>query len=259
MRLDPPSISKVFQGRAATPQARAASDIRVIVLHTPEGHVDGTLSVLTSTRASFDFFLPLSGALYRCNDYRHAIAWHAGDWSYNQRSIGIEQGDFAANAGQFPDDHYRRLAYVVAYLIQTTATPLHYAQHYGEDGIIDHRTITPQRRSDPGLHFNRQLLMELVQGHLNGTETSSWALSSTTSGGITWKRGRFTAGSGAVARREHERGNNVMRLLEAGTTYTTDGYTDSGEHVAGSSRWLHLSQSSGYGWVHTSGGTYTAG
>jgi hypothetical protein len=251
--LGPPPITRVLQGRAVTAQARSSSAIRNIVIHTPEGGIPGTLGVLKETRASFDFFLPETGELYRCNDYRQFIAWQAGDWTYNERGIGIEQGDFAARSGQFSDDHYRRLAYLVAYLIQTTGTPLRYAQAYGEEGIIDHRTITPHRRSDPGQDFKRTRLLELVQAYLEGTEPSPWG----SADGTTWVRGSFTTVAGALARGEPRRGDNVIRNLPANTTLVTDGFTDAGEDVLGSSRWYHLAQSSGFGWVHSSGGTYT--
>ena len=257
VQLEPPPITRVLQGRAGTPRARSLADIRVIVLHTPEGSPRATLSVLNDMRASFDFFMPLTGELYKCNDYRRAIAWHAGDRSYNERSVGIEQGDFARNAGQFPDEHYRKLAYLVAWLIQNTSTPLRYAQTYGEDGIIDHRTITPRRRSDPGANFRRDFLMELVPGYLDGSLQSSWAPSG--GGGITWVRGQLTAAQGAVARREARRGAGELHRLEAGRSYSTDGYTDAGENVAGSARWYHLTETAGFGWVHSSGGTYVEG
>lgn len=255
VRLDPPPIARVLQGRAATARNRAGSDIRAIVMHTPEGGVSATLDVLKGTRASFDFYLPLNGDLYRCNDYRRNIAWQAGNWPYNERSVGIEQGDFAARSGTFPDEHYRRLAYLVAYLIQNTSTPLRYARAFGEDGIIDHRTITPDDRTDPGANFKRQLLLDLVQGFLDGAEPSPWAASD----GITWARGAFTAGPGAVARAEPRRGDNVIRDLTVGETFVTDGFTDAGQDVAGSSRWFHLALSAGHGWVHSSGGTFVQG
>ncbi len=255
VQLSPPPITRVFQGRAVTPFVRARSDIRAIVIHTPEGGQQGTLDVLNGTRASFDFYMPLNGELYRCNDYLKHIAWQAGDWHYNQRSIGIEQGDFAAKSGQFPDDHYRRLAYLVAYLIQTTNTPLQYAKAKGQDGIIDHSMITPDDRTDPGVNFKRQHLLDLVKGYLSGAEQLPWVQS----GSITWVRGELKAGMGAVARREPKRENNIMRNLVTGNIYTTDGFTDAGESVVGSSRWYHLSEAAGYGWVHSSGGTHTQG
>ncbi len=60
-------------------------------------------------------------------------------------------------------------------------------------------------------------------------------------------------------RTEPRRGDNVMRILNAGATFTTDGFTDTGENVAGSARWYHLALSAGHGWVHSSGGTVTPG
>jgi N-acetyl-anhydromuramyl-L-alanine amidase AmpD len=140
------------------------------VIHTPEGGESATLDVLNDVRASFDFYLPLSGTLYQCNNYEAFIAWQAGDWTYNRRSIGIEQGDFAANSGEFPEEHYRRLAQLVAWLIQETSTPLRYASEYGEDGLIDHATITPASRSDPGAGFRRDLLLQFVHEILEQPE-----------------------------------------------------------------------------------------
>lgn len=253
VRLDPPPIKQVLQGRAATRRVRSNSDIRSIVIHTPEGGIAATLSVLEEHRASFDFYLPLNGDLYRCNDYRNYIAWQAGDWYYNQRSIGIEQGDYAAKSGEFPDDHYRRLASLVAYLIQTTSTPFRYVKNYGEDGIIDHRTITPNDRDDPGPTFKRQRLLDLVSGYLSGTEPSPWP----STGDMTWQAGQIVALQGAIARQEASRTSSVIRQLEAGKIYATDGFTTAGQTVQGSSRWYHLAQSAGFGWVHSSGGVYT--
>lgn len=241
-----PHLHAVHQGRAATAQTRAPQDIRAIVIHTPEGGEPGTLGVLSGTRASFDFFLPLSGRLYQCNDYWRYIAWQAGDWAYNERSIGIEQGDFAARSGGFPEAHYRRLAQLVAHLLETTATPFRYAIAYGEDGIIDHATITPATRSDPGANFRRDLLMRLVEesfGSDHGTDPI-------------WVRGSLLAGPGAVARLKPSREGGTLHRLTNGQAYATDGYTNRGEEVAGSARWYHLAQESGYGWVHASGGQY---
>lgn len=99
--------------------------------------------------------------------------------------------------------------------------------------------------------------MELVRGYLNGSLQSPWAPSGGT--GITWVRGQLTAGPGAVARREASRGSKELHRLEAGRAYSTDGFTDAGENVIGSSRWYHLSEGAGFGWVHSSGGTYVEG
>ncbi len=73
---------------------------------------------------------------------------------------------------------------------------------------------------------------------------------------IVWQRGSITASRGAIARGKPSRESSQQRDLVEGKSYETDGYTDEGQHVAGSSRWYHLSEASGHGWVHASGGEY---
>lgn len=77
------------------------------------------------------------------------------------------------------------------------------------------------------------------------------------SAGVVWSSGRLSVKSrGTIARAVPARSGRVLRALDPGS-YTTDGYTDGGQAVYGSSRWYHLSRESGYGWVHSSGGAYT--
>ena len=43
------------------------------------------------------------------------IAWHAGNWAYNETSIGIEHAGFT-NRTVFPDAQYRASARLAGYL-----------------------------------------------------------------------------------------------------------------------------------------------
>lgn len=144
-----PAIYRTYQGTACTRRDRSKADISQILLHTPEGGTAGTLSVLSSGRASFDYFLPPSGELYKCNDFYRYIAWQAGDWETNQRSIGIEQWDYAANMHRAPGSHYDRLARLVAYLTEVLEIRVEHATRYGQPGLIYHRVVTPGARCDP--------------------------------------------------------------------------------------------------------------
>jgi len=144
-----PPIYRTYQARAATTRKRTNADINAIVLHTPEGGTPGTLSVLNGTGAGFDWFLPPSGELYKCNDYRNHIAWQAGDWPFNQRSIGIEQWDFAARMHLAPESHYDRLARLCAFLVEDLDLAIRAAKGYSDYGFIYHRVVTPGRRCDP--------------------------------------------------------------------------------------------------------------
>ncbi|MBA2693099.1 MAG: N-acetylmuramoyl-L-alanine amidase [Rubrobacter sp.] len=162
-----PNIHRFIQCRGATPMSRGKHNIDTIVLHTPEGYVPGTLSVLSGTRAGFDWYLPPSGELYKCNDYLRYFSWHAGDLGYNRRSIGIEQWDFAQNMPNAPDAHYQRLARLCAYLVETLDLAIRHAKNYGEYGFIAHGTVTPHARWDPG-NFDYEKLLSLVSDLVKG-------------------------------------------------------------------------------------------
>ncbi len=168
----PPPVHRVLQCRGATPMARGRHNIDSIVLHTPEGYVSGTLGVLSGTRAGFDFYLPPSGELYKCNDYLRHFSWQAGDLRYNQRSVGIEQWDFAHRMNQAPDAHYQKLARLCAYLVETLDLSIRYASSYGGYGFIFHRVITPGARCDPDncgkSKFDTDKLMDMVSDLVKG-------------------------------------------------------------------------------------------
>ena len=81
------------------------------------------------------------------------IAWHAGNWAYNESSIGIEHAGFT-NVTHFPDAEYRGSAKLAAWIADTfLITPdrshvIGHSQvpdpnHPGEWGGVDHHT-------DPG-------------------------------------------------------------------------------------------------------------
>lgn len=165
-----PAVTRYYQARAASRARRTKADIFLCLIHTPEGGESGTLSVLNGGRAGFDWFLPLSGNLYRCNDYYNYIAWQAGDWPVNQRSIGIEQGDYAARSGGFGDAHYHRLAKLCAYLAETLDLNIRRTRDKNSFGFISHADVTPGQRTDPGAGFLWDKLMDLTLDYRRGVD-----------------------------------------------------------------------------------------
>lgn len=157
-----PSIKAIYQAKAATREDRSLNQIDSLVIHTPEGYEGGTLSVLKGENAGFDWFLPPSGNLYKTNAFAKYIAWHAGHWGYNVRSLGIEQWDFAANMKNAPNAHYRRLAHLVAWLTQLCNIPVRRAA-YGYPGLVSHAQVTPFYRTDPGKDFNWEKLIKYTK------------------------------------------------------------------------------------------------
>jgi len=72
----------------------------------------------------------------------------------------------------------------------------------------------------------------------------------------TAEAGSLVAVSGAIAREQPSRDAAGVLQLTAGKHLLTDGFTDAGENVAGSSRWYRLAAD--HTWVHSSGGVYHA-
>lgn len=168
--LAPPKVTRYYQGRAASRARRTKADINKVVMHTPEGGEAGTLSVLNGTGASFDWFLPPSGNLYRCNDYYNYIAWQAGNWPVNQTSIGIEQWDFARNMPNAPDAHYHRLARLSAFLVESLDLAIRRTRDKNSYGFITHADVTPGARWDPG-EFDWDRFLELTLDYRRGSST----------------------------------------------------------------------------------------
>ena len=100
------------------------------------------------------------------------IAWHAGNWAYNESSIGIEHAGFT-NVTRFPDAEYRGSARLAAWIADTfLITPdrshvIGHSQvpdpnHPGEWGGVDHHT-------DPGRTWNWPRYMAYLRADAQDT------------------------------------------------------------------------------------------
>jgi hypothetical protein len=75
--------------------------------------------------------------------------------------------------------------------------------------------------------------------------------------GVVWRPGRLeVTAPNVVSRGAPSRSGRALRAIGP-AVLVTDGYTEGGQRVAGSSRWYHLARECGYGWVHASGGRYS--
>jgi N-acetyl-anhydromuramyl-L-alanine amidase AmpD len=125
-----------------------------IVIHVAEGGWASTYDWFrnASAAASANYVVSSTGRVAQMVHDRD-IAWHAGNWAYNETSIGIEHAGFT-NVTHFPDAEYRGSARLAAWIADTfLVTPdrthvIGHSQvpdpnHPGEWGGVDHHT-------DPG-------------------------------------------------------------------------------------------------------------
>ncbi len=131
--------------------------IDTIVIHKAEGSATSTWSWFQNPRAqaSAHFVVDSNGQMTEMVA-EHDIAWHAGNDSVNQRSIGIENAGYSAR-NDISDAHYRALAKLCRYLCDRYRIPKDRKHVIGHDEVPDpdgHGTGGASNHTDPGPHFD---------------------------------------------------------------------------------------------------------
>ncbi|MFG2882780.1 N-acetylmuramoyl-L-alanine amidase [Streptomyces sp. NPDC048297] len=84
------------------------------------------------------------------------IAWHAGNWDYNTRSIGIEHEGWVDRPGYFTDALYERSATL------TAAVCAKYGIPRDRKHIIGHYQVPGSDHTDPGPNWDWSRYIRLV-------------------------------------------------------------------------------------------------
>ena len=160
-------------------------EIRWIVIHDIEGDASACISWFQNpaAKASSHYVIGYDGKVYQMVREKDT-AWHAGNWDYNQHSIGIEHAGFA-DFSYFTDLEYRASARLVAYLIRkynvTLLRPLGIApaDPIGGSGIIGHDQVPDptdpsvgggrSHHYDPGRYWNWTYYLSLVRAYYENT------------------------------------------------------------------------------------------
>ena len=151
-----------------TTAQRKSGQIRFIVIHVTQGSYWGSVTWLRDPRAhaSVNFVVAGDGHVARLVPL-HDIAWHAGNWAYNLRSVGIENAGYTNDPAGFPLAEYKAAARLTANIALSSLIPIdrhHIIGHYQvpdpndplQGGGIDGHT-------DPGPYWKWDLFMRLVR------------------------------------------------------------------------------------------------
>ena len=147
--------------------------IQRIIIHVAQGGFASTYQWFRNpaAQASAHYIVSQTGQVAQMVPERD-IAWHAGNWAYNETSIGIEHAGYT-QLGDFTQSQYLASARLSAYLVRKyTIVPdrTHIIGHYqvpdpnhpGEFGGIDHHT-------DPGPYWKWPMYMALIRLYANVT------------------------------------------------------------------------------------------
>ena len=145
---------------------RGAAKIDLIVIHVAQGSYSGTINWFQDPRAnvSAHYVVSRRGRVAQCV-HNEDIAWHAGHWRTNSKSIGIEHAGYIGNRNSFTRRMYRSSARLSAYLSRRFNIPVD-RRH-----IIGHNQVPGcpgpgggvSCHHDPGRYWNWDRYMRLIR------------------------------------------------------------------------------------------------
>jgi hypothetical protein len=144
--------------------------IRYIVIHDTEGSYDGTIADFQNParEASSHYVIRASDGQVTQTVPTKNVAWHAGNWTLNMHSIGIEHEGVAAAAG-FTEAEYRASATLVRYLAARYRIPLDRDHIIGHDEVTREVTRLGTAHWDPGPYWDWEHYFDLLGAPIRAT------------------------------------------------------------------------------------------
>ena len=139
--------------------SRAASDISYIIIHTVQGSYSGCISWFQNSTASVSahYVVRSSDGQVTQMVREEDVAWHAGNWSYNLASVGIEhEGWVEEPETWYTDAMYAASAALTNDIATRNGIPL--SRSY----ILGHYEVPDSTHTDPGSGWDWDYYMSLV-------------------------------------------------------------------------------------------------
>ncbi|MEU1338618.1 peptidoglycan recognition family protein [Streptomyces sp. NPDC005827] len=213
-----------------------SQSIKFIVIHDTEGSWDTTIKLVQDpTYVSWNYTIRSTDGLIAQHVKAKDVAWHAGNWYINAKSIGIEhEGFLAAPDAWYTEAMYRSSARLVKYLSEKYGIPLDRQHILGHDTVPGPVTSSiPGMHTDPGPFWDWRHYFELLEhpfkrtaGKKGGLVTilPDYAANQPAYTGCVTK-GQPCAAHGSSAVRlysDHDENSALIKDIGLGTTPTTD-------------------------------------
>ena len=157
----------------------ASQSIKYIVIHDTEGTWDAVLKLVQDpTYVSWNYTLRSTDGLIAQHVKGKDVAWHAGNWYINAKSIGLEHEGFLATPDAwYTEAMYRSSARLVKYLTAKYRIPLDRQHILGHDNVPGPTTSTiPGMHTDPGPYWDWRHYFELLDRPFKRTAGKSGGL-----------------------------------------------------------------------------------
>lgn len=151
--------------------SRGTGDIRYIVIHTTQGSYAGAISWFQNPSANVSAHYVIRSADGQITQTvrEQDVAWHAGNWTYNLQSIGIEHEGWIDQKGWYTDAMYRSSALLVRHLAEKYDIPMD-RQH-----ILGHVDVPQATHTDPGPYWDWKYYMSLVRQGQPVADPQTWS------------------------------------------------------------------------------------
>jgi hypothetical protein len=175
--------------------------VDMIVIHDIEGSAPTAIQIFQdpTRQASAHYVISGGGAVTQMVQEKD-IAWHAGNWDYNTRSIGIEHAGYAWTPGTFTDAEYQASAHLAASICERWGVPMDRQHVIGHNEVPDPNNPGlyggSSHHTDPGPYWNWSYYMSLAAGYANALPSrphmvlSASALPSNQSATLSWPAAR---------------------------------------------------------------------
>lgn len=145
---------------------RGGNAITYVIVHIIQGSYNGCISWFKNPSAKVSAHYVVSRGGNITQMVRNSnTGWHAGNWTYNQRSIGIEHEGYVTDQS-FSDAMYRSSAALVRYICNRYGIPTDRAH------ILGHNEVPGATHTDPGPNWNWSLFMSYVNSRTEAPATS---------------------------------------------------------------------------------------
>lgn len=169
-----PDSSEAYTFTAASSEnysdySRSAGDIDMVVIHTMQGSYSGSISWFQnpSAQASAQYMLRSSDGQITQMVKESDVAWHAGNWDINLRSIGLEHEGYIDDASWYTDAMYQASAALVVDIAARQGVPLDRSHIIGHNEVPDPDGSGyggSGGHTDPGNYWDWDYYMALLNG-----------------------------------------------------------------------------------------------
>lgn len=143
----------------------ASQSVKYIIVHDTEGSWDTTLKLVQDpTYVSWQYTLRSSDGHIAQHVPLKDVAWHAGNWYVNAKSVGLEHEGFLASPDAwYTEAMYRTSARLVRYLAQRYDIPLDRRHILGHDNVPGTTAATIRgMHTDPGPYWDWAHYFQLI-------------------------------------------------------------------------------------------------